>query len=58
VREAAVPERRGGRGAEPVSAFALMPTHRLTVMEGEDSAQVLVRFDNGASGRAEDVLRV
>jgi len=38
-------------GGRPVSAFAMMSTHRLTFMEGEDSAQVLVRFDNGSVGQ-------
>ncbi|HJB11498.1 MAG TPA: Gfo/Idh/MocA family oxidoreductase [Candidatus Brachybacterium merdavium] len=38
-------------GAVPVSAFAMLSTHRLKFMEGEDSAQVLVRFDNGAVGQ-------
>ena len=38
-------------GGVPVSAFAMMSTHRLKFMEGEDSAQVLVRFDNGSVGQ-------
>lgn len=38
-------------GAKPVSAFAMLSTHRLKFMEGEDSAQVLVRFDNGSVGQ-------
>ena len=38
-------------GGRPVSAFAMMSTHRLKFMEGEDSAQVLVRFDNGSVGQ-------
>ncbi|AXK46801.1 Gfo/Idh/MocA family protein [Brachybacterium saurashtrense] len=38
-------------GGTPVQAFAMMSTHRLTFMEGEDSAQVLVRFDNGSVGQ-------
>lgn len=38
-------------GGRPVKAFAMMSTHRLTFMEGEDSAQVLVRFDNGSVGQ-------
>lgn len=38
-------------GGKPVSAFAMMSSHRLTFMEGEDSAQVLVRFDNGSVGQ-------
>jgi predicted dehydrogenase len=38
-------------GAKPVSAFAMLSTHRLTFMEGGDSAQVLVRFDNGSVGQ-------
>ena len=29
----------------------MLSTHRLTFMEGEDSAQVLVRFDNGVVGQ-------
>ena len=38
-------------GGKPVSAFAMMSSHRLKFMEGEDSAQVLVRFDNGSVGQ-------
>ena len=38
------------RGA-PVQAAAMLSTHRLTFMEGEDSAQVLIRFDNGVVGQ-------
>jgi predicted dehydrogenase len=37
--------------AVPVAATAMLSTHRLTFMEGEDSAQVLVRFDNGVVGQ-------
>ena len=37
-------------GASPVEAVAMLSTHRLTFAEGEDSAQVVVRFDNGAVG--------
>jgi predicted dehydrogenase len=37
-------------GGSPVEATALLARHRLTFMEGEDSAQVLVRFDNGVLG--------
>lgn len=37
-------------GAVPVEAAAMLSTHRLTFAEGEDSAQVIVRFDNGAVG--------
>jgi predicted dehydrogenase len=37
-------------GGVPVEAAAMLSTHRLTFMEGEDSAQVLVRFDNGVVG--------
>jgi predicted dehydrogenase len=37
-------------GGAPVDATALLSTHRLTFMEGEDSAQVLIRFDNGVVG--------
>ena len=37
-------------GATPIEATALLSRHRLTFMEGEDSAQVLVRFDNGVVG--------
>jgi predicted dehydrogenase len=29
----------------------MLSTHRLTFMEGEDSAQVLIRFDNGVVGQ-------
>src|SRR5699024_1684417 len=38
-------------GAVPTSAFAMLSTQRLKFMEGEDSAQVLVRFDSGAVGQ-------
>lgn len=38
-------------GAKPAQAFAMMSTHRLSFMEGEDSAQVLVRFENGSVGQ-------
>jgi predicted dehydrogenase len=37
-------------GGSPVEATALLSQHRLRFMEGEDSAQVLVRFDNGVVG--------
>lgn len=38
-------------GGVPTEATALLSTHRLTFMEGEDSAQVLFRFDNGVVGQ-------
>jgi predicted dehydrogenase len=38
-------------GGLPVEATALLSRHRLRFMEGEDSAQVLVRFDNGVVGQ-------
>jgi predicted dehydrogenase len=38
-------------GGVPVEATAMLSKHRLTFMEGEDSAQVLVRFDNGVVGQ-------
>lgn len=38
-------------GGSPVDATALLSRHRLHFMEGEDSAQVLVRFDNGVVGQ-------
>ncbi|GAB3801122.1 Gfo/Idh/MocA family oxidoreductase [Humibacter antri] len=38
-------------GGRPVEATAMLSTHRLTFMEGEDSAQVLIRFDNGVVGQ-------
>jgi predicted dehydrogenase len=38
-------------GDSPVEATALLSQHRLRFMEGEDSAQVLVRFDNGVVGQ-------
>src|SRR6478735_7956870 len=38
-------------GASPVEATAMLSTHRLTFAEGEDTAQVLVRFANGAVGQ-------
>jgi predicted dehydrogenase len=37
-------------GGVPVEVTAMLATHRLTFMEGEDSARVLVRFDNGVIG--------
>lgn len=37
-------------GGEPVEVSAMIATHRLTFSEGEDSARVLVRFDNGVVG--------
>ena len=37
-------------GGLPVEVVAMLATHRLTFAEGEDSAQVLVRFDNGVLG--------
>jgi predicted dehydrogenase len=37
-------------GGSPVEATALLSRHRLIFMESEDSAQVLVRFDNGVVG--------
>ncbi|SDS91527.1 Gfo/Idh/MocA family protein [Microlunatus soli] len=38
-------------GGVPVEATAMLSTHRLKFMEGEDSAQVLIRFDNGVVGQ-------
>ena len=37
-------------GSAPTQVAAMVSKHRLTFMEGEDSAQVLVRFENGAVG--------
>jgi predicted dehydrogenase len=37
-------------GGAPVEATALLSTHRLKFMEGEDSGQVLIRFENGVVG--------
>jgi predicted dehydrogenase len=37
-------------GGSPVEATALLSRHRLRFMDSEDSAQVLVRFDNGVVG--------
>ncbi|GAA0324494.1 Gfo/Idh/MocA family oxidoreductase [Kineococcus aurantiacus] len=37
--------------AQPTEATAFLSTHRLKFMEGEDSAQVLVRFANGVVGQ-------
>jgi predicted dehydrogenase len=37
-------------GGSPVEATAFLSRHRLQFMEGEDSAQMLVRFDNGVVG--------
>ncbi len=38
-------------GGSPIEATAMLSTHRLKFMEGEDSAQVLIRFDNGVVGQ-------
>jgi len=38
-------------GGLPVEVTAMLSTHRLKFMEGEDSAQVLIRFDNGVVGQ-------
>ena len=38
-------------GGSPVEATAMLSTHRLKFMDGEDSAQVLIRFDNGVVGQ-------
>ncbi|WP_308467615.1 Gfo/Idh/MocA family protein [Rathayibacter soli] len=38
-------------GAKPVEVTAMLSTHRLTFMEGEDSAQVLIRFEEGVVGQ-------
>lgn len=38
-------------GGVPTEATAMLSTHRLKFMEGEDSAQVLFRFDNGVVGQ-------
>ena len=37
-------------GGAPTEVSAMLATHRLSFMEGEDSATVLVRFDNGVIG--------
>ncbi|MDQ0643121.1 Gfo/Idh/MocA family protein [Microbacterium murale] len=37
-------------GGTPVEVGAMLSRHRLDFMEGEDSAQVLVRYDNGVVG--------
>lgn len=37
-------------GGRPVEVAAMLSRHRLAFMEGEDSAQVLVRYDNGVVG--------
>jgi predicted dehydrogenase len=37
-------------GRHPVEVTAMLGRHRLTFMEGEDSATVLVRFDDGSIG--------
>jgi predicted dehydrogenase len=36
--------------SQPTEVTAMLSKHRLTFMDGEDSAQVLVRFANGAVG--------
>ncbi len=38
-------------GSAPVGVAAMLSTHRLAFMEGEDSAQLLVRFENGVVGQ-------
>jgi predicted dehydrogenase len=37
-------------GGSPAEVTAMLSTHRLSFMQGEDSANVLVRFDNGVVG--------
>lgn len=37
-------------GSRPVEVTAMLSQHRLTFMDGEDSAQVLVRFEDGSVG--------
>ncbi len=37
-------------GGEPVEVASMLSNHRLAFLEGEDSAQVLVRFDDGSVG--------
>ncbi|HEX4204519.1 MAG TPA: Gfo/Idh/MocA family oxidoreductase [Ktedonobacteraceae bacterium] len=37
-------------GSKPVEVNAMLSKHRLQIMDGEDSAQVLVRFENGIVG--------
>jgi predicted dehydrogenase len=37
-------------GATPLEVTAMLSKHRLTFMDGEDSARVLVRFDDGMVG--------
>ena len=37
-------------GSEPIEVTAMLSKHRLHFMDGEDSAQVLVRFANGVVG--------
>lgn len=37
-------------GGSPTEVVSMLSTHRLEFMEGEDSAQVLVRFENGVVG--------
>lgn len=38
-------------GGRPVEVAAMLSTHRLAFAEGEDSAQLLIRFDNGVVGQ-------
>ncbi len=38
-------------GGQPVEVAAMLSRHRLHFMEGEDSAQLLVRFDHGVVGQ-------
>ena len=42
--------------SEPIEVIAMLSRHRLTFMEGEDSAQVVVRFDDGSVGTMVDQL--
>ena len=37
-------------GRQPMEVMAMLSRHRLTFMEGEDSAQVVIRFEDGSIG--------
>ncbi len=37
-------------GRQPIEVMAMLSRHRLTFMEGEDSAQVVIRFEDGSIG--------
>jgi predicted dehydrogenase len=44
--------------SEPVEVVAMLSRHRLTFLEGEDSAQVIVRFADGSGWHPDDQLGI